>query len=216
MTNNAGVELFQRLERVRQGPKSVLATYVAVLGMGFHGPLRLPGVDRYALVQLRRELSISIGVDTDRDWTSGVLRRHAPRAGRDGRAEGAVVALALGRAQPRDPRAPRGPRHPRRRARGEPRMSAFTYEIASVTAAVVRAYPGHAEGIYAIPWYLVVGNPGSGRSTALHALGLTWSEGDAPLVIGLPQQLCTYWMPREAVFIEPEAGVIGPGRLPWR
>jgi type VI protein secretion system component VasK len=93
-------------------------------------------------------------------------------------------------------------------------MSAFTYEIASVTAAVVRAYPGHAEGIYAIPWYLVVGNPGSGRSTALHALGLTWSEGDAPLVIGLPQQLCTYWMPKEAVFIEPEAGVLGPQRRP--
>jgi type VI protein secretion system component VasK len=93
-------------------------------------------------------------------------------------------------------------------------MSAFTYEIASVTAAVVRAYPGHPEGIYAIPWYLVVGNPGSGRSTALHALGLTWSEGDAPLAIGLPQQLCTYWMPKEAAFIEPEASVLGPQRRP--
>src|SRR6202042_1553098 len=120
----------------------------------------------------------------------------APGAGRDGRGAGAGVASDLGGPGDRDLRPARGARHPHRRARGEPRMSAFTYEIASVTAAVVRAYPGHAEGIYAIPGDLVVGNPGSGGSTALHALGLTWAEGDAPLAIGLPQQLCTYWMPK--------------------
>ncbi len=78
MTNNAGVELFQRLERVKQGPKTILATYVAVLGMGFMGRFALPGVDRYGLVQIRRELSIIIGADTDRDWTSGVLRATRP------------------------------------------------------------------------------------------------------------------------------------------
>jgi len=39
MTNNAGVELFTRLERVRKpdAPKSVFATYVTVLGLGFQG-----------------------------------------------------------------------------------------------------------------------------------------------------------------------------------
>lgn len=93
-------------------------------------------------------------------------------------------------------------------------MSAFTYEIATVTAAVTRAYPGHAEGAYAIPWYLILGDPGSGRSTALHAMNLTWSSGDGPLNTGLPQQLCTFWMPQEAVFIEPEAYVLGPNRNP--
>src|SRR3954453_20676562 len=30
MTNNAGLELFTRLERVRNGPKTVFATYVTV------------------------------------------------------------------------------------------------------------------------------------------------------------------------------------------
>ena len=74
MTNNAGVELFERLQRVRQGPKSVLATYVAVLGVGFHGRFGLPGADRYSLAQLRRQLSIEIGVDPDRDWKAGVLK----------------------------------------------------------------------------------------------------------------------------------------------
>ena len=93
-------------------------------------------------------------------------------------------------------------------------MSAFTYEIASVLASVERAYPSHPEGIYAIPWYLVVGNPGSGRSTALHAMSLNWEGNDGPLKLSVPEQRCTYWMPKEAVFIEPEATVMGPGRRP--
>lgn len=75
MTNNAGVELFERLRRVRQGPKSVLATYVVVLGMGFQGCYGLPGADRYLLAQLRRDLGLEIGVDPDRDWKGGVLAR---------------------------------------------------------------------------------------------------------------------------------------------
>jgi type VI secretion system protein ImpK len=80
MTNNAGVELFQRLDRVRAGPKSVFATYVTVLGLGFQGRFGLPGADRYALAQLRRELHIQMGVDTDRDWTGGVLKASRPDA----------------------------------------------------------------------------------------------------------------------------------------
>lgn len=76
MTNNAGVELFTRLERVRKpdAPKSVFATYVTVLGLGFQGRFGLPGADRSALSQLRRELHIQMGVDVDRDWTGGVLK----------------------------------------------------------------------------------------------------------------------------------------------
>ena len=93
-------------------------------------------------------------------------------------------------------------------------MSAFSYELASVAAAVQRAYPGHPQGAYAIPWYLVIGNPGSGRTALVHAMGLTWQGGDGPLATGLPQQLCTYWMPKEAVFLEPEATVLGPRRQP--
>jgi type VI secretion system protein ImpK len=73
-TNSAGVELFERLHRVRQGPKSVLATYATVLGVGFQGCYGLPGADRYALSQLRRDLSTQLGVDPDRDWAGGVLK----------------------------------------------------------------------------------------------------------------------------------------------
>jgi type VI secretion system protein ImpK len=74
MTNNAGVELFQRLERVRQGPKTVFATYIVVLGLGFQGRFGLPGADRYGLHQLRRDIQIQAGIDTDRDWNAGVLK----------------------------------------------------------------------------------------------------------------------------------------------
>jgi type VI secretion system protein ImpK len=74
-TNNAGVEVFHRLQRVRQGPPAVLATYATVLGIGFQGCYGLPGADRYALAQLRRDLSVQLGVDPDRDWHGGVINR---------------------------------------------------------------------------------------------------------------------------------------------
>lgn len=78
MTNNAGVEVFERLSRARGGPKSVLATYAVVLGLGFQGRYGLPGANRYELQQLRAGLARELGVDPDRDWTSGVLRPIRP------------------------------------------------------------------------------------------------------------------------------------------
>ena len=74
LTNNAGVEFFQRLERVRTGPKTILATYVTILGLGFLGRYGLPGVLREQLYVLRRDLGLDIGVDPDRDWNGGVLK----------------------------------------------------------------------------------------------------------------------------------------------
>lgn len=81
MTNNAGVEFFDRLQRARRGPKPVLATFVAVLGLGFQGRFALPGADRYGLVELRRQISLEVGVDPDRDWHVGVLREARADAG---------------------------------------------------------------------------------------------------------------------------------------
>ena len=118
MTNNAGVELFQRLERVRKGPRTVFATYVTVLGLGFQGRFGLPGADRYALAQLRRELSHPDG------------RRHRPRL--DGRRP---QALAPGR---RDPRRAQGAVVPIRlagpRARPSSPSSARSGALTSILA----------------------------------------------------------------------------------
>lgn len=93
-------------------------------------------------------------------------------------------------------------------------MSSFAPIIDSAITVVTRAHPGHPEGIYAIPWYLVLGEPGSGRSAALHAMNLSWSRGERPLPTSTPAQLCTCWMPDEAVILEPEAQVVGPSRQP--
>jgi len=77
-TNNAGVEVFERLQRVRLGPKTVLATYMAVIGIGFQGRFGLPGAIQYGIVNVQREMSLQLGVDPDRDWKGGVLK--PPRA----------------------------------------------------------------------------------------------------------------------------------------
>lgn len=78
MTNNAGVEVFERLARSRETPKKIMATYAVVLGLGFQGRFALPGANRYELAQLRSRLARELGVDPDRDWTSGVLRPLRP------------------------------------------------------------------------------------------------------------------------------------------
>ena len=93
-------------------------------------------------------------------------------------------------------------------------MSAFVYELASVVAAVEKVHPNHPKGLYALPWYLVVGEPGTGRTTIIRSMNLSWPHGNGPLQIGAPQQLCTYWVPGEAVIIEPEPMVLGPARDP--
>ncbi|MBW2523501.1 MAG: hypothetical protein JRI23_04975 [Deltaproteobacteria bacterium] len=91
-------------------------------------------------------------------------------------------------------------------------MTTFAYELASVLSAQQRAKPGDSAGPYALPWYLVIGEPGSGRSSAIRAINLSWPYGDGPLDLGVPGPLCTYWMPEKAVFIEPEQIVLGPTR----
>ncbi|MSP26763.1 MAG: hypothetical protein EXR75_16795, partial [Myxococcales bacterium] len=77
----------------------------------------------------------------------------------------------------------------------------FAYELASVLSAQRRVYARAAEGVYAVPWYLVVGEPGTGRTTAVVALNLRWPHGDRPAALNVPNQRCQYWMPEKAVFI---------------
>ena len=49
----------------------------------------------------------------------------------------------------------------------------FVYEVASVSSALARARPDFARDAYVLPWYLVIGEPGSGHSTAIKAMQLT-------------------------------------------
>ncbi|WP_437673933.1 type VI secretion system protein [Sorangium sp. So ce131] len=90
----------------------------------------------------------------------------------------------------------------------------FVYELASVHALIEQAHPESSQGVHAVPCYLVLGEPGSGRSTVIRAMNLTWPPGGAPLQIGVPGARCSYWLAQEALFIEPEASVVGPRRQP--
>lgn len=87
-------------------------------------------------------------------------------------------------------------------------MNAFLPELDAVHSAIGQV-PTGAAGKYSLPWYLVVGEPGSGRSTAIKAMDLSW-VGTEPL----RQSACNYWIAQEAVFAEPTAAMIGPRRDP--
>jgi type VI protein secretion system component VasK len=91
-------------------------------------------------------------------------------------------------------------------------MTTFAYELASVLQRQDQARPRDPEGPYAMPWYLVIGEPGHGRTTAIKALNLSWPHGDTPIDLQLPTPQCSYWMPEKAVFIEPGPAVLGPNR----
>lgn len=93
-------------------------------------------------------------------------------------------------------------------------MTTFAYELAALVAATERIHAGHSAPSYAVPWYLVVGEPHTGRTTVVRALNLSWPHGDQPLQTNVPGQLCQYWLPEKAVFIEPGPSVVGLARGP--
>lgn len=93
-------------------------------------------------------------------------------------------------------------------------MTAFAYELAALSAAVEQAHATHSSPLYAVPWYLVVGEPGTGRTSVVRAMNLSWPRGDAPLATNVPGQQCQYWLPERAVLIEPGPSVVGMARGP--
>ena len=52
-------------------------------------------------------------------------------------------------------------------------MTAFAYEVATLLQAQAQAKPDDPEGAYAMPWYLVLGEPQTGKSSAIKALNLS-------------------------------------------
>jgi type VI secretion system protein ImpL len=91
-------------------------------------------------------------------------------------------------------------------------MTTFAYELATVLQHQAQARPGDPEGPYAMPWYLVIAEPGHGRTTAIKALNMSWPHGDGPINLQMPTPQCSCWIPEKAVFIEPGDAVLGPKR----
>lgn len=89
----------------------------------------------------------------------------------------------------------------------------LTPEISAALAAVAQKHPSKRPP-YQVPWYMVIGEPGTGRTTALRSQFLTWPQGEGPLPPATSTPFCTYWMAEECLFIEPEGHVLGPRRDP--
>ncbi len=88
-------------------------------------------------------------------------------------------------------------------------MSIFSKEIAQVLSQASRVTGG---GVYDAPWYLVVGEPRTGKSTVIRTMNMTWT-GDGQVQVGQQPQ-CTYWVAKEAVLIEAGDRICGPNRNP--
>ena len=88
-------------------------------------------------------------------------------------------------------------------------MHPITTEVVAALGEVARRTPGHPDGPYALPWYLLLGDPRSGRSSALRAMHLDWTHGDRPIALPVPDPFCAIWMPAQAVIVEPGDRVLG-------
>ena len=58
------------------------------------------------------------------------------------------------------------------------------------------------DGVYALPWYLVIGEPGSGKSALLHESGLELPAEFARLPAPGPTRDCDFWLANEAILLD--------------
>ncbi|MCA9704770.1 MAG: type VI secretion system membrane subunit TssM [Myxococcales bacterium] len=81
----------------------------------------------------------------------------------------------------------------------------FEQAIASLKASRLGSR-GAAQALYALPWYVIVGRPGAGKSTALRKSGLSFpfksARGDVSVKGVGGTRNCEWWMTREAVILD--------------
>ena len=83
-------------------------------------------------------------------------------------------------------------------------MSVFTAEVDKVVALLKQR-----GSVYDLPFYLCIGEPRTGKSTALKSMGLEWAQPAS-----IDGQYCQYWIAKEGVFIEAREPLCGPSRNP--
>jgi type VI protein secretion system component VasK len=91
-------------------------------------------------------------------------------------------------------------------------MSIFSYELASAIQAQGQMTGSGADGLYGLPWYLVIGEPGSGRSSTIVAMNQSCKGADSPVPTNAPNAQCSYWLSEQGLFIEPGSNVLGATR----
>lgn len=86
-------------------------------------------------------------------------------------------------------------------------MSIFSAEIATLVSAAAKIT---GTDIYGVPWYLVLGEPRTGKSTVVRSMNLTW-QGDGKIPMP-PTAINSYYVAKEAVFIEAGDRICGPNK----
>jgi type IV/VI secretion system ImpK/VasF family protein len=179
--------------------KDLLEFFYICLALGFEGKYR-GEAGRLALAQVRTRLY-------------GIIAARRPPAGGElsARWRGAELRaqrslLALARAwlgwQIARPRVPAGPEHPevaRLRKR-------FDEAFGVLRRARFVGADGRHRAASDLPWYLVIGAPGSGKTAALLHAGLRFPLGDAPGEATLHRsggtRDCDWWITDEAVLLD--------------
>jgi len=96
-----------------------------------------------------------------------------------------------------------GPADPSAQAAAE-EVAALKGRLAEALKLLAKARGGR--GLYELPWYVIIGPPGSGKTTALMNAGLTFPLADrmgaAPLAGVGGTRLCDWWFTDEAVLID--------------
>jgi type VI secretion system protein ImpL len=119
------------------------------------------------------------------------------RRWRAGRAAKALEAELLRQAeqQARDAR-------PDRRAEIEELQQRFQKGLASLKSSKLSGATG-AEALYALPWYLIIGPPGAGKTTALKHSGLDFPFEGGTAIKGLGgTRNCDWWFANEAILLD--------------
>jgi type VI secretion system protein ImpL len=78
-------------------------------------------------------------------------------------------------------------------------------------------------GVYRLPWYVLLGPADSGKSALMRASGLAFAKGDHELSASQPGAPCQWWFADEAVLLEPDGTAVwhaqgqdGADRAGWR
>lgn len=83
----------------------------------------------------------------------------------------------------------------------------FDEAVARLKASRGRSWTGGAQYLYELPWYVFVGAPGSGKTTALMNAGLQFLLGEGAAAKGSVQGVggtrnCEWWFTQDAVLID--------------
>ena len=181
--------------------KELLELFYICLALGYEGRYRGGEGGRLALTQVRTRLHGT--VIAGRSIADGEVSAHWRGAGvplRRSWVERVGTRLGLSRGgRPSEAYQPATPEVAKLRER-------FDHALGAMRRARFISADGSRRGMAELPWYLFIGAPGAGKTTALLHAGLRFPLGDAPGDATLHRaggtRDCDWWLTEEAVLLD--------------